>query len=172
VHRTLATIATMAGLLVLPAPVVLAQKAAPAAEAQAYDYQLMTPAERDEWRQRMAAAKTAEERAKLRDEHHAAMLKRAEENGVTLQGRRGDPQLYGQQLMTPAERNAHLEKLRAATTHEERLKLRDEHRAEMQKRAKEKGITLPEPRGPGAGRPGPGRGPGPGPGPGGPGNRP
>ena len=40
-----------------------------------------------------------------------------------------------------------------AKTPEERTKLRDEHRAEMQKRAKEKGVTLPEPggrRGPGA----------------------
>lgn len=148
-----------------------AQKAAPA-EAPVYGYQMMTPAERDEFRQKMAAAKTAEERGKLRDEHHAQMIKRAEEQGVTLMGRRGDPQLYGQQLMTPDERNAYMEKMRAATTREERIKLRNEHRAEMQQRAKEKGITLPESRmgmnmgpgkggGPGMGGPGMGGGPGP-----------
>lgn len=139
-----------------PAP---APKAAPS-EAPVYGYQMMTPAERDEMRQKMAGAKTASERTKLRDEHHAQMVKRAEDQGVTLMGRRGDPQLYGQQLMTPAERTAHMEKMRSAATREERIKLRDGHRAEMQQRAKEKGITLPEPRmqgmGPGKGGGGPG----------------
>jgi hypothetical protein len=87
------------------------------------------------------------------------MQKRAEAQGITLEGRGGQPRLYGSELMTPEERNAYIEKMRGAQTPEERLKLRDEHRAEMQKRAKEKGVTLPEPRGPGAGKgPGPGSG--------------
>ncbi len=49
-----------------------------------YGYQLMTPAERDEYRDRMRAAQSAEERQKIRAEHHAEMQKRAEERGVTL----------------------------------------------------------------------------------------
>lgn len=139
-----------------------AQKAAPA-EAPIYGSQLMTPSERAEMRQKMQAAKTAEERTQLRNENHAKMVQRANESGVTLAGPRGDPRLYGQQLMTPEERNAQMEKMRAATTREERIKLRDEHRAEMQKRAQEKGITLPEPRmgmGPGMGAGKGGMGPG------------
>lgn len=53
----------------------------------------------------------------------------------------------GQQLMTPEERSARQEKMRAATP-EERQKLAAEHRAEMEKRAKERGVTLNEHRGP------------------------
>ncbi len=56
-----------------------------------------------------------------------------------------------QQLMTPEERTAIQEKMRNAATPEERQKLAEATHAEMQKRAKEKGITLPEPHGPRAG---------------------
>jgi len=54
----------------------------------------------------------------------------------------------GQQLMTPEERTALQEKMRNAMTPEERQQIATATRAEMQKRAKEKGITLPEHRGP------------------------
>ena len=54
----------------------------------------------------------------------------------------------GQQLMTPEERTALIEKMRNAATPEERQKIAEATRTEMQKRAKEKGITLPEHRGP------------------------
>ena len=56
-----------------------------------------------------------------------------------------------QQLMTPEERTAIRDKMRNAATPEERQKLAEANHAEMQKRAKEKGVTLPEPRGPRAG---------------------
>ncbi len=49
------------------------------------------------------------------------------------------------QLMTPEERAALQEKMHGAKTVEERQKLAEATRTEMQKRAKEKGITLPEP---------------------------
>lgn len=54
----------------------------------------------------------------------------------------------GQQLMTPEERTALQEKMRNAATPEERQKIAEATRTEMQKRAKERGITLPEQRGP------------------------
>lgn len=47
-------------------------------------------------------------------------------------------------LMTPEERSEMRTKMQAANTPEERQALRTSMRAEMQKRAKEKGITLPE----------------------------
>jgi hypothetical protein len=53
-----------------------------------------------------------------------------------------------QQLMTPEERTALQEKMRNAKTPEERQKIAEATRTEMQKRAQEKGITLPEHRGP------------------------
>ena len=52
----------------------------------------------------------------------------------------------GIQLMTPEERAALQEKMRNATP-EERQKIAAETRAEMEKRAKDRGITLNEQRG-------------------------
>jgi hypothetical protein len=54
----------------------------------------------------------------------------------------------GHGLMTPEERTALREKMRNAATPEERHQIAAATRAEMQKRAQEKGITLPEGRGP------------------------
>jgi hypothetical protein len=54
----------------------------------------------------------------------------------------------GQQLMTPEERTALQEKMRNAKTPEERQQIATATHAEMQKRAQEKGITLPEQHGP------------------------
>lgn len=56
-----------------------------------------------------------------------------------------------QQLMTPEERAALREKMQNAKSAEERRTLAEANRAEMEKRAKDKGITLPEPHGPRAG---------------------
>jgi Spy/CpxP family protein refolding chaperone len=70
--------------------------------------------------------------------------------GMMQQGGPAGP-TAGQQLMTPEERAALQEKMRNAKTPEERQKLAEANRAEMEKRAKEKGITLPEHRGPHAG---------------------
>ena len=63
------------------------------------------------------------------------------------QGRMGG-QMAGQQLMTPEEHTAFRDKMRNAATREERQKLAAANHAEMQKRAAEKGIALPEGRGP------------------------
>lgn len=72
--------------------------------------------------------------------------KQANCDGAKSQSPRG-PQT-GQSLMTPDERTAMREKMRAATTPEERQQIALANRAEMQKRAAEKGIALPEHRGP------------------------
>ena len=54
----------------------------------------------------------------------------------------------GHSLMTPEERTALQEKMSNAKTPEERHKLAQATREEMQKRAREKGISLPEHGGP------------------------
>jgi Spy/CpxP family protein refolding chaperone len=82
--------------------------------------------------------------------------------GGMKQGANCDHKMMGQQLMTSEERTTLREKMHSAATPEERQKLAEATRTEMQKRAKEKGITLPEHRGPGAGF-GPNTGPGAGP---------
>jgi hypothetical protein len=72
-----------------------------------------------------------------------------------------DQDIYGTQLMTQQERDAHRNKMRSAKTYEEQQRIRNEHHKQMQARARERGVTLPpEPpanRGPGMG-PGPGGG--------------
>jgi Spy/CpxP family protein refolding chaperone len=60
-------------------------------------------------------------------------------------------QMGGHQLMTTEEQAAFREKMQNAKTPDERQKLAEANRTEMQKRAKEKGITLPEPHGPRSG---------------------
>lgn len=72
----------------------------------------------------------------MRGEHGAAGKHRGAEGRQALR-----------QLMTPEERTAMREKMRAAKTPEERQQIAMANRTEMQKRAKEKGITLPEGRG-------------------------
>ena len=49
-----------------------------------YGYQMMTPQERNEYRQRMRAAKTQQERERIRAEHHEQMKQRAQARGITL----------------------------------------------------------------------------------------
>lgn len=51
---------------------------------QIYGSQLMTEQERAEYRAKMRAAKTVEEREHIRKEHHEGMKARAEERGMKL----------------------------------------------------------------------------------------
>ncbi|MBI3221670.1 MAG: hypothetical protein HYZ46_00980 [Nitrosomonadales bacterium] len=53
-------------------------------QGQVYGSQLMTRQERIEYRAKMRAAKTTEEREQIRKEHHERMKVRAKERGVTL----------------------------------------------------------------------------------------
>lgn len=53
-------------------------------QEQIYGVQLMTQQERAEFRTKMSAAKTVEERNRIREENHQAMQKRAESHGLTL----------------------------------------------------------------------------------------
>ncbi|HKJ21618.1 MAG TPA: hypothetical protein VKA13_00895 [Gammaproteobacteria bacterium] len=71
--------------------------------------------------------------------------------------------LYGWQLMTPAEREQYRQQMRQMSSPEARERFRAEHHRQMQERARERGVTLPDEPGQGMGR---GRGTGPGMGPG------
>lgn len=52
--------------------------------------------------------------------------------------------IYGSQLMTRKERAEYRERIRAAKTEEERERIRNEHHEQMQARAKERGVKLPD----------------------------
>ena len=55
-----------------------------------------------------------------------------------------DQPVYGSQLMSDQERQTYRSQMRNAATPEERERIRTEHHEQMQKRAKEQGVTLPE----------------------------
>ncbi len=66
------------------------QPAAPAAKSEPiYGYRMMNDQERNDYRERMRNAASAEDRQKIRDEHHELMQGRAKERGVTLPPREG-----------------------------------------------------------------------------------
>lgn len=77
-----------------------------------------------------------------------------------------DTPIYGSQLMTNQERIEHRNKMQAAKTAEEREQVRQQHHEQMQLRAKEQGVTLPDTPPAQGGRQGRGMGPGGGMGPG------
>lgn len=58
-----------------------------------------------------------------------------------------DGDIYGYQLMTQQERDEYRARMRAAATQQERDRIRAEHHVQMQARAHERGVTLPEPPG-------------------------
>jgi hypothetical protein len=81
------TLSFLAGTLALG--LILAADITPwSAKAQSqepiYGSQLMTDQERSAYSGRMRSTKTAEEREKIRAEHHKQMTERAKERGVTL----------------------------------------------------------------------------------------
>ncbi|MDP3440149.1 MAG: hypothetical protein U0989_04385 [Azonexus sp.] len=55
-----------------------------------------------------------------------------------------DETVYGSQMMTNQERMEHRTKMNAAKTTQEREQVRLEHHEQMQLRAKERGVTLPD----------------------------
>lgn len=55
-----------------------------------------------------------------------------------------DQPIYGSQLMTEQERLEYQERMRAATTAQEREQISLEHHARMQDRAREMGVELPD----------------------------
>jgi hypothetical protein len=59
--------------------------------------------------------------------------------------------LYGQQLMTVQEQEQYREQIRTAANDEERNQIRTEHRNQMQTRAQERKVELPNVAAPGSG---------------------
>ena len=66
--------------------------------------------------------------------------------------------IYAAELMTPAERNAYMAHMRSLKTLQERNAYREQHRTEMQQRARERGVTIPPDNGQGTQQQGNGNG--------------
>lgn len=84
----LALVATGVALPILAADQTRAQDQTKAQvqirDQDIYGSQMMTVQERNEYRNKMRAAKTAQERERIRAEHHEQMKVRAKERGMTL----------------------------------------------------------------------------------------
>lgn len=104
----------------------------------------------------MAGVAQTQERQQQRDQ--------TREQSRDQQGPRDEEPIYGGHLLTEQERNQHREKMRNATTEEERERIRAQHHEQMKERARARGVVLPDqppPKGMGYGRGGPaGQGPG------------
>ena len=79
------TIIGAAGAILLLAPAAMAQAQGKAgADQPIYGSQMMTRQERLKYNQQMRQAKTAEERERIRQQHHTEMQARARERGIIL----------------------------------------------------------------------------------------
>jgi hypothetical protein len=172
-HRSISSLA-LAGILAPGTPTaVFAQDTAqpPAvqgpSQGRAPSQAMLTPEERAQFREKMRAAKSREERFEIQKQMRGTMEQRAKEKGIELprdrrdgqagpRGPQGRPGFDGHSpqgdqrpvprtpLFTQEERSQYRDKLRAAKTPEEHQSIRNEMRTETEKRAKEKGITLPQ----------------------------
>lgn len=77
-------LATTALTLALLVPTAASAQSPNADQPAIYGSQLMTPQERQEYRQRMQSATSATEKAEIRAGHHEVMQQRAQQMGKTL----------------------------------------------------------------------------------------
>ena len=94
-HAVSAAIAAAVALAFVYDAPAYAQAAKPAAQREPiYGYTMMSDAERNEYREKMRNARTADERQSLRDEHRKTMEARMKERGVEpgqMRGRGAGP---------------------------------------------------------------------------------
>ena len=69
---------------------------------------------------------------------------RTETESQTRTQTQSQERIYGSQLMTPQERLEYRNRMRNAPSQAERERIRAEHHHEMQERARERGMTLPD----------------------------
>lgn len=100
-----------------------------------YGQHMMTAEERERYRQQLNSAQSDREWSRMRAEHQREMQARAK-----AQGRPMDPPLFGEHMMTAEERNRYTQRMQAATTDEEKARIREEHQQTMMKRAEQLGI--------------------------------
>ncbi len=75
---------------------------------------------------------------------NAQAIKQMWASDQTAQEAREQERIYGSQLMTEQERTEYLKKISTATDAEERGKIRQEHHALMDERARTQGVVLPD----------------------------
>lgn len=105
-----------------------------------YGAELMTRKELREYRNQLATKNTVREWAQFLAQHQEQMTARARQRGVQLPA-----PFYAQELMTHQEREQLQQRLQSAASDQERARIQEEHREQMQERAREYGIPLNPP---------------------------
>jgi len=156
-------VALWVGLLGRPAEPRAQGRANPPARGP-YGWQVMTEEEVVEYQQTLEGLSTPESRAAFRVEHREKMKARARDRGVALSGpsergagkpagRRAQQARSGSgggsgrrpvgwELMSEQEKSAYRDTLQSLETREERTAFREEHRAKMEARAEQEGVSL------------------------------
>lgn len=144
-----AGVATVSAIAVGEEPTQKREQSPRLVQGSFFGPQLLTEEEQVAYRARIRSAKTPQEREAIRTEHYELMKLRAREKGVALPEKRppvggGMGDIFGPQMLTEEERAAYRAKVRSARTKEAFEKIRSERHAEIEARAKEKGIVPPE----------------------------
>ena len=108
-----------------------------------YGNELMTQAERDQYRKELGNAKTEQARRELQAQHEERMQQRAQQQGRDLVPP-GQGPVYGGELMSVQERNEYREQLRIIDSEAERQQFQAQHRERMDQRARALNLKIEE----------------------------
>jgi hypothetical protein len=102
-----------------------------------YGQHMLTTQEQARYREQLRTAQNEQARIAVRAENQEMVRNRARELGVDAPA-----QLYGQQLMTEQEQQQLRQRLQTAANDQERQRLQNEHRTQMQARAREHQVPV------------------------------
>ncbi len=108
-----------------------------------YGSELMTAAERNQYRKELGDSKTQASRNEFQARHEAMMQERALLKDRDLVPP-GQGPIFGGELMSVQERNEYREKLRVLGTKQEREKFQAQHRDRVNERAAALGVEIEE----------------------------
>jgi hypothetical protein len=101
-------------------------------EPPIYGQYMLTTQEQTRYRDQLRSAQNEQARIRLREQQQSMVRERARALGVPAP----EP-IYGQQLMTEQEQQQYRNRLQAAANEQERARIQNEHRTQMQQRARE-----------------------------------
>jgi hypothetical protein len=108
-----------------------------------YGNQLMSDAERNQYRNGLGEANTQEARRKFQAQHEEKMQQRAMQQGQDLVPP-GQGSIYGGEFMSVQERNEYREQLRLFDSDAERQQFQAQHREQMSERARALNLEIEE----------------------------
>ncbi len=108
-----------------------------------YGNELMSDAERRQYRNELGNMNTQESRSELQAQHEQKMQERALQQGQDLVPQ-GQGPVYGGEFMSVQERNQYREQLRLIDSDQEREQFQAQHRDRVNQRAKALGLEIEE----------------------------